>query len=340
MGTTIADVAKRAGVSIATVSRVINNKVKVDIHTREKVVKAIQELNYVPNLMARGLMLNQTNTVGVFLPDIGGHFYSGIISGIDDTANHQKYHILLNRIRETSGTYQQVMQLTNEGRVDGLIIMSPTITEIEIQKLGESQYPVVLIDSWKESKYMDSIRVNNYYGAREMTEHLVKHHQYQRIAFIGGPINEPDTRLRLDGFKSTLDYYHLPLIDEYIMDGDFSVSTGYKCLGKLLTSKVRPPEAVFCANDEIAKGAMDAVLEKGIAVPKDIAVVGFDDVEFAKHLRPALTTVRQPIYQMGCIAMQKLFHAIENRHQENEIILLPTELMIRESCGCKTNVKN
>jgi LacI family transcriptional regulator len=325
---TIKDVARLAGVSVATVSRVFNDSSLVSEPTRTRVRGVASRLNYWPNGAARSLITNRTHAVGVLLPDLFGEFFSEVIRGIDLTARTAGLHVLLSSSHADSDELIAAMR-TMRGRIDGLIVMAPDVDAAEAIRTSGIEFPLVLIDPATEIDGHDTVAIANDQGAHEMVKHLLGL-GHRRIAMITGPERNNDSRQRLAGYRQAL--RRARAWDAALeIPGDFSEPSGYAAAQKLLAIHPRP-SAVFAANDYMAIGAIGALHDAGVRVPHDIAVTGFDDIAMSRYLNPPLTTVHVDAYRLGERAAQRLIGAGEvgdGGHHE----VLPTSLVIRGSCG-------
>lgn len=330
MHPTVYTVAEKAGVSIATVSRVINDSTKVHPRTRDRVLKVIEELDYHPNLTAQGLALNITEIIALIFPDISGPFYSEVIRGVEKEASQHNYSLLIYGTHGKESNARFLRRLP--GRVDGMILMTRSVDDQYIFELSRKHIPFVLLDRETSTVKADCILSNNMEAAEQATEHLIQH-GHQRIAFISGPVGSPDSNARLTGYRQILQKHGLPDLPSLLEIGDFLQPGGYQAMNHLLDQTVIP-DAVFAANDEMAIGAIEAIRSRGLSVPEDVAVIGFDDIQMASYIQPALTTIRQPMRQFGTLAVQQLLRRIQDPSSAVETILLPTELIIRQSCGC------
>ena len=278
---TIRDVAREAGVSLATVSRALNDAGQVTADTRQRVRAVASRLGYVPHSGARSLITKRTGTLGVLLPDLYGEFFSELIRGIDRTAQRHGYHMLLasshSDAREISAAVGNM-----RGRVDGFVVMSPDIAALPVLADLARSFPAVVLGAGPEVGAFATMSVANYEGAVAMTVHLLGI-GYKRIAFIRGPTGNVDATDRLRGVRAAVKDVADVTLREY--NGDFRQETGYDCTQRLLRTRERP-EAIFCANDAMAVGAIGALHEAGLRVPDDIAVVGFDDTPIARFLTP------------------------------------------------------
>lgn len=330
MRLTIYTVAEKAGVSIATVSRVLNNSPKVKEETKAKVLRVIEELGYQPSASARGLALNRTEIIALIFPDISGPFYSEVIRGVESEASQHNYNLLI------YGTYGKARSARFlrllPTRVDGLILMTRSVEDEYIFYLHRRQIPFVLLDREIDEIEADCVLTNNVEGAYRAVEHLLQH-GYQQVAFISGPADSPDSNARLEGYRQALQNHGLPLLSPLVERGDFLQPGGYQAMSRLL-DRADLPLAVFVANDEMAIGTIEAVRGRGLSVPDDVAIVGFDDIQMTPYVQPPLTTVRQPIRDFGVLAVQMLLRRINDPETKAETIVLPTQLIIRRSCGC------
>ena len=329
---TIKDVAREAGVSIATVSRVFNDTGLVSTSTERQVRDVASRLNYWPNAMARSLIMNRTHTLGVLLPDLHGEFFSGVIRGLDVTARREGFHLLVSSSH--SGTDELAAALRSmRGRIDGVVVMAPDVESTSAIRGWAGDVPIVLIDPRGEFGDCDSVAIANVEGAQAMVQHLLSL-GHRSIATVSGPARNVDARQRLAGYRAALREAHAPRSRALEIQGDFTEPSGYQAVGQLLAVDPRPT-AVFVANDHMAVGVLRALADAGVRVPDDIAGAGFDDIETARDLSPPLTTVRVDRFQLGALALQRLLlrtrHA--QAHESNLHEVLPTTLVIRQSCG-------
>jgi LacI family transcriptional regulator len=326
---TIKDVARQSGVSVATVSRVVNEKGPVAPETRRRIREVAERLRYVPHAAARSLITNQTNAIGVLLPDIYGEFFSEIIRGIDLAARRRGYHLLVSSSHGQEGEIEAVLRATR-GRVDGLIVMSP---EVDVQTLEAnlpSTLPVVMLNCRGNGPSLDSITIDNFAGALETMRHLAGL-GHRRVALVKGPPNNFDARERLRGYRNAVRALALESSGELEIEGDFTEGAGHRAGQRALALSPRPT-AIFAANDTMAIGVLSALREAGVEVPRDIAVAGFDDLSMSRFISPPLTSVHVTIAELGARAIERLFHAIDtkNRHRRRHETL-PTTLVVRSS---------
>ena len=327
---TVYTVAQHAGVSIATVSRTLAGSRKVSPGTRQRVMQAIEDLNFEPNPSARRLAYMKTETIALVFPDISGPFYSTVIRGVEQEAGRRNYNVLIygTHGKESSGRYLRTLS----SRVDGLIIMARSVDEDSLWSLARQDVPFVLLGHSNGQLQCSTIAVDNELGAYKAAAHLLEH-GHQRIGIITGPENSPDNKGRLQGYKKALLDAGISLQQNMVVPGNFRYEEGQIAIQKLLDGN-SPPTAVLAANDEMAMGAMDAAQSRSLRVPEDLAVIGFDDIQMSALTRPSLTTVRQPMQLLGEAAVRLLFDRLQNSNGLPRHEVLDTELVIRRSCGC------
>lgn len=326
---TIKEVAAKAGVSVATVSRVFNRKGPVAEATWERVLSVAQDLSYVPHGAARSLSMRRTNTIEVVLPDLHGEFFSEMIRGIDLAARRRGYHVLVSGSHSDWDEMAAVLQAVR-GRVDGLIVMSPDLAARGLRAHLPAGIPVVLLNCG-EDVGGNSIAIDNYGGARAMVRHLANI-GHRSIAFVKGPARNADAADRLRGYRDELEALFPGAGLRLELDGDFSEQAGYVAGETLIASRKRPT-ALFAANDSMAIGALCAFQERKVRVPRDIAVVGFDDIPIARFVSPPLTTVAVAIAELGRRAFELLALMLDDKSAQPRTEIVPTSLVIRESCG-------
>ncbi|MBX7236848.1 MAG: LacI family transcriptional regulator [Caldilineales bacterium] len=328
MPSTVYTVAERAGVSVATVSRVLNNSPKVREKTKARVLKVMEELNYQPNASARGLALNRTEVIALIFPDISGPFYTEVIRGVESEADKNNYNVL---IYGTHGKIERGRFLRLlPTKVDGLILMARSVEDKYVFDLHSRKIAFVLLSRQIDGLEADCIMTNNIEGAFAAVEHLLGH-GHRRIGFISGPVDSPDSKARFEGYRQALQSHGLPFLPQVVERGDFLQAGGYQAMNRLL-DQTDTPSAVFAANDEMALGAIDAVQARGLNIPGDIAIIGFDDIGMASFARPPLTTIRQPMRDLGKLAVRQLLRRIGTPDAQPETVRLPTQLIVRQSC--------
>jgi LacI family transcriptional regulator len=328
---TIRDVAREAGVSVATVSRVLNDSGPVGDETRQRILGVASRLRYTPDGAARSLITRRTNTLGVLLPDLHGEFFSEVIRGIDSTAQRSGYHVLVSRSHRDKDEIEAAFRAMR-GRVDGHIVMSPEIDAQAIVANLPASCPVVLLNCVIEGTEFDSLNIDNFGGAYAMTRHLIGL-GHERIAFIAGHERNHDAAERLRGYREALRDARLEDRREWERAGDFNEASGFRAGAEIAALSSRPT-AIFAANDSMAIGALSALREAGLGVPEDVAVVGFDDIPIARYMSPPLSSVHVAISELGERATKTLLQAIEEKNQHVKYQeTLPTTLVIRQSCG-------
>ena len=334
MPTTIRDVASAAGVSVATVSRALNGTAFVEPGTRQRILDAAQALRFTPSVAARSLITRRTDTIGALLPDLHGEYFSELIRGIDQAARARGLHLLVSSSHGDASEAAAALRAMN-GRVDGLLVMSPHADAAFLQNNLHNNLPAVLINTGIELPGHARFGVDNFGGARTMTRHLVASGR-KRVAFIGGPADNDEALLRLAGYRAGLK----PGMREAVFEGNFSEEAGWAAGRRIAQSKPRP-DAVFAANDMTALGCLAALREAGLRVPEDVAVAGFDDIPIARYVTPALTTIRVPIAVLGAAALESLARTLESPHSPQLVhtVVMPVELVVRSSCGAGPPVR-
>lgn len=333
---TIKEVSDLAGVSTATVSRVINKTGNVKAATRKKVNNAIKKLNFSPNVSARTLQTKKTETIGMVFPDASSFYFSEIIRGIIANINKYGFQILIGSAHDEEEEFRTASRFLSGRTVDGLVLMAPSIKNEELFALPLSHdTPVVFMSVPSIKSGMKTVVLDNYKNAKKLTQRLIKM-GHENIGFIHGPSHNYDSKERYNGYLNALKSNGISISDKLEAQGNFTEDSGYKACQSLL--RVEPwPTAIFAANDAMAIGAIEAVKDDGKKVPEDIAIVGFDDISMAKYISPALTTVKVPLFEMGQIVGKTLIQKIncedDNNIKVDEKIVIPLELKIRESCG-------
>jgi LacI family transcriptional regulator len=327
---TIRDVANLAGVSVATISRFMNNKSLLAENTATKVQAAMSKLNFIPNPIARNLSTNRTNTIGLVINDIGGDFFTPLLDGIIEATEKNDFNLLIFTSKR-SDHYNHA--LLGPIYTDGLIVFLDSLAEEDIRRLHASGHPIVLIhQSPPAGLDIPVVTIENKAASTRIVNHLIEQHGRKRIVFLQGPEHNEDSYWREFGYREALRIHNLPIDPDLVLVGGFDRFEAKEEIGKLLRDKIQF-DAVFAGDDEAAIGTLQALKEFGISVPEEVAVVGFDDQRLAAFLNPRLTTVHAPTDLVGMNAAEQLIKMISNESVEG-IILLPTELVIRESCGC------
>ncbi|MFJ4838711.1 LacI family DNA-binding transcriptional regulator [Streptomyces sp. NPDC088746] len=346
---TVYDVAERSGVSIATVSRVYRNPDSVRAQTRERVLEAARELGYVPSGNARGLASRTTGVLGLCFPDYAdpdaeadaetdsgaddaAMLYSDqIIRGMERAARRHGYALLIAASLQ-GGPESLVAKVA--GRVDGFAVLAQTVPTEDLEVISR-RLPVVMLAGPREIDHLDHIVVANAAGERELARHLIEDHGLRRLAFVGGDPDSPDAEARFHGYRDACRDAGLPVPDAPdLRTAMITRAEGARAAEALLDRDTEPPEAMLFANDQMAVGALRALERRGVRVPEDIAVTGFDGIPLSRIVRPSLTTVRQPIRQLGEQAVELLVQRLADPGRAPVSLELPVSLARRASCGC------
>ncbi len=324
--------AERAGVSISTVSRVVNGSAPVDDATAEKVREAVVALGYVPQAAARNLAKRTTNTIGLLLPSIGEDFFSMMMRGIELEATAAGYDLLI-ATQAAIDSHPSTRLPFGRHNTDGMLIFTGNLDIREITPLYHANYPMVLLyESAPQTLRIPTVTVENKEGTRRIIDHLIETHGCQRIAFLRGPVGNEDSNWRELGYSASLASHGIEYDPALMFRADFNTDTSVKVVMDLMQNG-RRPDAIFGGSDEGAFGAYLALNKLGMSIPQDVVVAGFDDLTLAQHLHPALTTVHAPTEDVGRVAFRQL-HRLMRKEEVELLTLLPTELIIRQSCGC------
>ena len=333
MAVSIEDVAKRAGVSISTVSRVLNRRNLVNAATIKRVEKAIDELGYRPNVFARGLMLRKSNTLGFVLPDLHGEFYGEIIRGAMQKARELNYHLIVSAVTAEDDGKDVLGTVGSPGLVDGLVVMVSEMNSKIRKSLRSFDLPLVVLDDEVQGIKHDTVVIDQRRGAETLASHLISSCPADRIIFIGGLETNLDTIDRLEGFQAVLDKAGRRLNAEDIYFLDYSYQTAFDLAYDRIADWTKQPTTVFAANDEMAAGVLAAAAAHHVDVPGGLRVAGFDDTRIARLTRPQLTTVHVPMATMGATAVELLCNRLEDPEQPVRKVTLQAELIVRDSCG-------
>jgi LacI family transcriptional regulator len=330
---TIHDVARLAGVSIATVSAVLNKKGGVSATLTDRVEKALVALDYRPHELARGLKARCTHTIGVVIPDLTNTFFAEVVRGAEDEARSRGYSLILCDSNEDGRRDRTNLDNLYARRVDG-VLLSPSHVMAGLDRLSQRRFPMVFVDRIAPGFEGPAVVIDNFGGAYQATLHLISL-GHTRIAVIAGRQDFCNAIDRLEGFRKALHEAGLPLHDEYLQRGDFQLESGYRC-GLHLLRLPKPPTAIFACSNKMTLGLMSAVTELGLRCPENVSVLGFDDFDWAANFSPRLTTVAQPTHAMGQAAMRMLLDAIQSRDQNGgvsrkQIVILKPELRTRNS---------
>lgn len=330
--TTIRDVALRAGVSVATVSRVLNNASVVTPVTVASVRSAISALHYVPRTAARNLATQRTNAIGLLLTEISGDFFVPLLNGVEIAASEAGFDLLISA-SANPGPRKTFPRSLGAHNTDGIILFTSSLEEKALADCYHTDFPMVLIHQMPpDTLNIPCVAIENQAASRQIVEHLIIYHNRRRIVFLKGPKGHDDSHKRQAGYLEALRAHHVPFAPELIAPGEFDQHTAKASIENLLAAGVTF-DAVFAGDDEAAVGVLAALNKAGQHVPTDVSVVGFDDQRLSAYLTPPLTTVRAPTQQVGYQAVQQLLKLIRTG-QADPLTLLPTELIIRRSCGC------
>lgn len=326
---TIVDVAREAGVSYSTVSRVVNNKSYIKPETRAKVLQAMTRLGYQANLHARTLAGGRSNVIGLLVVDLTTQYVGEIIRGIDDVLTANQYELVLYTTHRRKIKESAYVNLMARGLADGLLIVLPRDPEAYLRSLRQREFPYVLIDQFGIDDNDLTVTAANRDGGYEATKHLIDL-GHRRIGIITGWMDMVAARHRLDGYRSALADHNIHFDESLVYEGDFTQRCGFYGTNHLLDLE-QPPTAIFASSDLIAMGVMDAARGRNLKIPADLSVVGFDDIPMSAVLVPQLTTVRQPLTDMGRYATQMLLDLIQKPDEKPSSMILPTNLIVRES---------
>jgi LacI family transcriptional regulator, galactose operon repressor len=331
---TIRDVARQGGVSVATVSRYINQNAPVSPEVAERLDKVLMELRYVPHAAARHLASRKTRVVGLLLSTLHNDFFVPLLNGVEAVIRQKGYNLIVATYHANSRDHMQPP--IGPHNTDGLLVFSDGLVDEDLTSLSSRGFPMVLVHRTPPPQVpIPSVTVENLESTRLLVDHLINVHGKRRILFLRGPIRQEDAIRREMGYKSALQANGIPLDENLILNGDFERDVAYTVMNEFLCrQKQLAFDAVFTGDDDAAIGVLKSLHEHGIRIPEDVAVVGFDDLGFASFLNPPLTTVRAPTERVGQIATERLFGLLEN-HPSNEVTILPTEIIFRRSCGCE-----
>lgn len=326
---TIRDVAKRADVSVATVSRILNNLGGYSDKTKHKVMKTIDEIGFRPNAIARSLNNRQTQTIGVLFPALTSEFTSALLHGIEEYAHSQGYSVLVCNTDIDGHRTMNYLKVLREKQVDGIIFVSEKLVEGYKEELRAMKIPVVLVASATDDPQYPHIKIDDRQAAYDATSYLINK-GHRRIAMISGTMGDANATVpRIEGYKQALLDKGLPFLAEWIAYGDFFYESGAQAMESLLTSQFNI-SAVFAASDEMAAGAMHMAARAGIRVPEQLSIIGFDDIRLSKMVHPPLTTVHQPLTEIGQAAASKLLQMTKTGQSEPSLIL-PHRIVERQT---------
>jgi LacI family transcriptional regulator len=332
MAATLTDIADAIGVSVSTVSRVLNDKAaeyRISTETEELVLRMASKLNYRPNHLARGLRLKHTNTLGLLAPDISNPFFAHVIKRIQKVAHDQGYSLIVCNTDETLDLEREQVHLLYRKRVDGIIAMPVGLDSTHFEELVEKDVPIVMLDRCFDDMAVNTVVVDNYRGAYDAVAHLVDM-GHGRIAFVQGLPGTYTNTERLRGYRDALHDHGVEVDESLIVGGDFRQENGF-IETKLLMNRADRPTAIFATSDLITLGALQTIADEGLSIPEDVSLLTFDDFDFAPFLRCPLTAVRQPKEMMGEMAVKLLIEDLRSGTQSAKRIVLKPKLIRRDS---------
>jgi LacI family transcriptional regulator len=329
---TIKDVAREAGVSVGTASQALRGNPTVRETTRRRVLGVAARLRYQPSALARGMVTRRTHTVGLLISDIANPFFIRAVRAVEDVAQENGYNVILCNTDENPAKETQYLRVLMEKRVDGIILATTAGSLQAVRDVRWRRIPLVLFDREHPGIAADLVKVDSVLGGRLATAHLVGL-GHRRIGIIHGPLVRSTGVERLQGYLGALEVARLRPVPELIREGNFKQDSGYT-LTKALLDVSPPPTALFCTNNLMTVGALQAIGERRVRIPSDLSLVGYDDMEWWTLTHPPLTTVGQPVYDLGREAMRLLLGQIgvSDRRRPQRVVLKP-ELLVRESCG-------
>ncbi len=330
MSVTIYDVAREANVSMATVSRVVNANPNVKPTTRKKVLATIERLGYRPNAVARGLASKKTTTVGVIIPDISSMFISELARGIEDIATMYKYNVILSNSDQNTEKELQLINTMYEKQVDGILFMGGNIQQAHVDKFSTSSVPVVIAATHDEMDTLPSVNIDYKKAAFEATQMLIsKGHEHPAFVYGQADIKKRNA-LKYEGYVQAIEQSGTTKNEDFIVNTGYSYEAGIEGAEKLLALKERPT-AIFAASDEMAVGVIHGIQDAGLSVPDDIEVFGFNNTRLSTMVRPTLTTIVQPTYDIGAVSMRLLTKFMNKEEVEEKKVILPHRIIERNS---------
>lgn len=330
MNVTIYDVAREANVSMATVSRVVNGNPNVKPVTRKKVLEVIERLGYRPNAVARGLASKKTTTVGVIIPDISSIFYAELARGIEDIATMYKYNIILSNSDQNKEKELHLLNTMLGKQVDGIVFMGGNITAEHVEEFEKSPVPIVLAGSIEESEKIPSVNINYEEAVYDSVKEFIDK-GHKNIAFVIGPLHEPKNfEKKLKGYQRALEEAGLPFQEDLVVEGDYTYDSGLEAFEKLLEAGEKPT-AILVGSDEMALGVIHGAEDKGFKIPEDFEVITSDNTRLSLMVRPQLTTIIQPLYDIGAVAMRLLTKLMNKEKVSEQTVILPHRIEHRNS---------
>ncbi|MGI8383025.1 catabolite control protein A [Robertmurraya sp. P23] len=330
MNVTIYDVAREANVSMATVSRVVNGNPNVKPATRKKVLEVIERLGYRPNAVARGLASKKTTTVGVIIPDISNPFFAELARGIEDIATMYKYNIILSNSDQNKDKELHLLNTMLGKQVDGIVFMGGNISEEHVAEFKRSPAPIVLAGSLEDSEQVPSVNIDYEQATFDAVNTFIEK-GHKRIAMVIGPFHEPiNKEKKLVGYKKALEAAGITVDEALIVEGDYTYDSGIEAFDKLIELPEKPT-AIYVGSDEMAVGVVHGAQDKGYSVPDDFEVISSDNTRISLMVRPQLTTVIQPLYDIGAVAMRLLTKFMNKEKVSEHTVVLPHRIELRSS---------
>jgi len=331
---TLRDVAKLAGVSVSTVSRVLNEEKFTSDEVKKRVKEAVKKLKYSPDLNARNLRLGKTNVIGIIIPDISDYFFSGIVHVITKFFRDHGKDIILFNTSHQEEIEEKEIKLALSKRVEGIILatISKNINPIS-NLINNFGIPFVIIDNKIKVKNVDFVLSDDEKRAYKLVDHLIKVHNLKKIACISGPLDESSGFNKLLGYKIALQKNNIPINEEYIKFANWKKDLAYECTKELMNMKDKP-QAIYCANSNMLIGCLRYINTIKIKIPEDISIVTFDDYDFISAMNPPVTSLKSIVPEMGTLAAQLLLDRINGKKNDYKEIKLDSDIMIRKSCGC------
>jgi LacI family transcriptional regulator len=327
---TIYDVAREANVSMATVSRVVNGNPNVKPVTRKKVLEVIERLGYRPNAVARGLASKKTTTVGVIIPDIANIFYAELARGIEDIATMYKYNIILSNSDQNMDKELRLFNTMLGKQVDGLVFMGGNITSVHVEEFEKSQVPIVLAGSIEETGVIPSVNIDYEQAVFDSVKEFIEK-GHKNIAFVIGPLHEPkNSEKKLKGYQNALKEAGIPFNEDLLVEGDYTYDSGLEAFDKLMEASEKPT-AILVGSDEMALGVVHGAEDKGYKIPEDFEIITSDNTRLSLMVRPQLTTVVQPLYDIGAVSMRLLTKLMNKEKVSEHIVVLPHRIEHRQS---------
>ncbi|WP_071393813.1 catabolite control protein A [Bacillus tuaregi] len=330
MNITIYDVAREANVSMATVSRVVNGNPNVKPTTRKKVLEVIDRLGYRPNAVARGLASKKTTTVGVIIPDISNVFFAELARGIEDIATMYKYNIILSNSDQNKDKELHLLNTMLGKQVDGLVFMSGNVTKEHVEEFEKSPVPIVLAGSIEETEKIPSVNIDHEQAVFDAVSTFIEK-GHKSIGLAIGPLHDPiNVHKKLAGYKRALAHAGIEYNEELVAEGDYTYDSGIEAFEKLLEAGNRPT-AIMVGSDEMALGVVHGAQDKGFSIPEDFEVITSDNTRLSMMVRPQLTTIVQPLYDIGAVAMRLLTKLMNKEEVDDLIVVLPHRIEVRDS---------